>query len=242
MGTYLVTGASSGLGLAVALALQQAGDTVLCMGRNKGRVLDAGLALAPEEWYQADFVEDSPQDITDTALAAAGAHKGLDGLVHCAGFAELTPLRLCRDDAYSMAMTFAESTFALLRAAARSGVMKPGGSVVVASSVSASRGCPGLVAYAASRAAAESMVRTAAAELAPRVRVNAVAFGAFESPLHSKLASTQTEAARKSYAARHPLGVGASKAAAATVLHLLSGASAWTTGTTAVVDGGYSLL
>lgn len=241
MGAILITGASSGLGRAIALALHH-DHTLLCLGRSAERLQEAGVLCG--EFVPIDFVKHTPLDVTDTVRELAGKYGGLDGMVHCAGEAgNRMPMRHQLDSTFDRGMSFAASTFAMLRAACKPNVMEDGASVVVASSVAASRGCKGLGVYAAARAASEAMVRTVAVELASRrVRVNAVAYGAFESAMHLNLTRAMTPSSLDAYKLRHPLGFGTCEAAAATVLHLLSPAAAWTTGTTVVVDGGYSLL
>jgi NAD(P)-dependent dehydrogenase (short-subunit alcohol dehydrogenase family) len=79
----------------------------------------------------------------------------------------------------------------------------------------------------------------AAIELAQRrIRVNCVAAGAFRSPMHERIVK-RMPSGEDAYAAKHPLGIGPVEAVRDAVLHLLSDASRWTTGTTVVVDGGY---
>jgi NAD(P)-dependent dehydrogenase (short-subunit alcohol dehydrogenase family) len=135
-------------------------------------------------------------------------------------------------------MMCADSAFAILRAAASKGVMADGGSIVLMSSVAAHRGTAGMVAYSAGKGAIEAMVRSAAAELAPRrIRVNALAAGAFRSPMHDRITKRMPQAAQDAYSASHPLGFGSVEDVARAVLNLLD--EPWTTGTVRIVDGGY---
>lgn len=224
---FLVTGAHGGLGWALQNALRIRGDEVIAMARGEN-------ALPPPviNWnFSADAAE------TSTVIKSLGP---LDGIVHCAGAEVVAPLRLTSDAQYRRAMVAADSAFAILRAAATKGVMVDGGSIVLMSSVAAHRGTAGMVAYSASKAAIEGMARAAAVELAQRrIRVNCVAAGAFRSPMHDRITKRMPEAGQDAYAAAHPLGIGDADAVRDTVLHLLSDAASWTTGTTVVVDGGF---
>jgi NAD(P)-dependent dehydrogenase (short-subunit alcohol dehydrogenase family) len=233
MKRYLVTGARGGLGWAVQHALRMRdctrdGVEVVTMAR--------GDHPFPQPVIHWDFGADPAE--TTKVIKTLGP---LDGIVHCAGVEIVAPLRLTGDADYRRAMMAADSAFAILRAAASKGVMADGGSIVLMSSVAAHRGTAGMVAYSAGKAAVEGMVRAAAAELAPRkIRVNAIAAGAFRSPMHLRILDRMPAAdGIDAYAAAHPLGFGNVDDVRDAALYLLSDAARWITGTTMVVDGGY---
>lgn len=226
---YLVTGATGGLGRSLFPPLIAAGGLMSWIERSECdfRVPDE-VTKAAQRAVRAPF-PDAPGDVPL-----------FDGIVHCAGAEIVMPLRLTGDGQYRTAMMAADSAFAILRAAATKGVMVDGGSIVLMSSVAAHRGTAGMVAYSAGKAAIEGMTRAAAVELAPRrIRVNAIAAGAFASPMHERVTSRMPKSAVDDYARAHPLGFGSVEAVRDAVLHLLSPASAWQTGSVVVVDGGY---
>jgi NAD(P)-dependent dehydrogenase (short-subunit alcohol dehydrogenase family) len=243
MKRYLITGSTSGIGKAVTIALNaHAATEVIVVGRTmeKLRFLFEECPSQDPVYHEMLDMSADPYAISTMIRDWAKDAGPLDGIFHAAGEELVAPLRMTGDDSYRRAMVFADSAFAVLRAAATPGVMAEGGSVVIMSSVAAHRGTAAMSAYSGARAAAEAMVRCAATELAPRgVRVNCVAAGAFESPMHERLMRRQPEEARAAYARKHPLGIGSVDAVRDAVLYLLSDAARWTTGTTMVVDGGY---
>lgn len=229
---FLVTGVTSGVGRVVAEDLRSAGHTVFGVGRDHEKLVE--LQTAGIRPITMDFEEISPQRATE-CFRELGP---LDGIFHAAGAESVTTLRATGDAAYRKAMTFADSTFAILRAASAPGVVADGGSIVVMSSVAAHRGAVAMGPYGAARAAAEALVRAAAAELAPRrIRVNAIAAGGFQSQIHDRLTRRLPGPAFDAYGKKHPLGFGTAEDVAAAVMALLAGP--WTTGSTQILDGGF---
>jgi NAD(P)-dependent dehydrogenase (short-subunit alcohol dehydrogenase family) len=87
------------------------------------------------------------------------------------------------------------------------------------------------------------MVRSLAIELAPRqVRVNAITSGAIQTPMHDRLKVSLSKEAVEDYQRRHPLGFGMPSDISQLAVFLLSDAGRWITGSSIVIDGGYSVL
>lgn len=238
---FLVTGASSGLGRAVAELIAACGGQVLGAGRNAER-LQAAVASWPGQGHVA-----SVQDLTEADAAAAWAkalaeeHGPLNGIFHAAGTELLRPIRMSKQAQFDEA--FGSAFFAaagLARAAGQKGVMADGGALVFMSSVAGSAGKVGMAAYSASRAAVEGMVRSLACEFAPRgIRVNAIAAGAVRTPMHDRITQGAAPEVVDAYASSHLLGFGEPGDIAQAAVYLLSPAGRWITGTTMAVDGGY---
>lgn len=237
----LVTGASSGMGRAVAIALARCGAAVLLNGRDEQRLEQTkaalsggGHALLPSTLSDADAAAGLVKD-------AAKQFGVLDGVFHAAGTYGVFPAKIARqrhlDDMFSASV---DAAYGISRAAAARAVVRDGGSLVFMSSVSAERGHAGLAAYSASKAAMIGLVRALGVEFAPRrVRVNAIVAGTIVSEMLLRNRTGSAEDKPDPGEARHPLGYGRPEDVAAAVLFLLSDAASWITGTALTVDGGY---
>jgi len=243
----VVTGASSGIGRATALAFGQAGAAVALVGRDapalddvRWQIHDAGgQALV----VTADVTAgEAPDQIVRATLAAFGA---IDVLVNAAGIIASGGVESTSDEAWdAMLDVNLRAPFRLLRAAApHLGARR--GAVVNVSSVTGLRAFPGILAYAVSKAAVDQLTRCAALDLAPLgVRVNAVNPGVVVTSLHRRSGMSEERYAAFLDHSRttHPLGrAGRPEEVAALILFLASERAGWMTGETIAIDGGRHL-
>ena len=242
--TALITGGTSGIGLATAKLFQEQGARVAVTGRDKARMAEASKALGPT----ATVVRADACSLTelDAAAAQIAAQFGkLDVLFVNAGVVYPTPLDGTTEARYDEIMdTNVKGVFFTVQKFAP--LMNEGGSIVLNTSWLNQVGTPGLSIVSASKAAVRSFARTLSAELIGRkIRVNAVSPGAIDTPIHGKTGMPADQLA--AFAAHIIEDVpmhrfGKAEEVAAAVLFLASDASSYILGSEMVVDGGFSQL
>jgi NAD(P)-dependent dehydrogenase (short-subunit alcohol dehydrogenase family) len=238
----LVTGASSGIGKATALAIASHGAHLVITGRNEERLAATAAEVAPNTCRVAPMIFDNFEATAAWAVNLAQQHGPFDGVFHAAGEALIKPMRLVRqkdyDHVFNPSLMAATALGATL---SKRGSMQDGGAIVLMSSVAGSTGRQGMGLYAASKAGIDGLVRALAIELAPRgIRVNSLAAGAVRSELHMQIEQNSSASTMAEYEALHPLGFGNLSDVANLAVYLLSDAGRWITGTVLTVDGGYT--
>ena len=236
--TILITGASSGIGRATAIACSHHGGRLILTGRNEVRLTETLAMLAGEghETVACDLTSD--EDIK----TLVGKLSKLDGIVHCAGTQQTCITKMLdRVTLQGLMDTNFFSAAELNAALMKSKLLVKGASVVLVSSAAASRVAEvGNAAYSASKGALTAYSRVLAVELAPRnIRVNTVAPGMVRTTLMEKFDVTEEEFLENEK--QYPLGFGKPEDVAYAIVFLLSEASRWITGTELLMDGGLTL-
>lgn len=234
----LVTGATSGIGRAVALHLIAHGARVIVLGRDAARLQQLSDAGAWRS-LQADLHDFASYRQWVVELPA------LDGLVHSAGMVENNPVKFFSLEKYQRTIDLNQtSPLLLVSELVRARKLNEDASVVFLSSINgnavAIKGC---AAYAASKAALTGIAKVLALELAPRrIRVNCVQPGMVDTEMVRDLAQISEETTRLDKA-RYPLGqrYAQPEEIASGVAFLLSSASSFMTAQSLVIDGGFSV-
>ncbi|MBU6341166.1 MAG: SDR family oxidoreductase [Bacteroidetes bacterium] len=226
---YLIIGASSGIGLALARKLAQAGAQVHTRSR-----MPAPEAISGVEWEAADV---SAPDFQMHHLPET-----LHGLVYCPGSINLKPFNRISEEDFRKEMEInVVGAFKCIKAAMPALKNSGMASVVMFSTVAVQTGMNFHSSIAAAKGAVEGLTRALAAELAPLVRVNCIAPSLTDTPLAGKLLDTEEK--RQNAAARHPLRrIGSPEDMAEAALFLLSENSRFMTGQILHIDGGLGTL
>jgi 2-keto-3-deoxy-L-fuconate dehydrogenase len=242
--TALVTAAGQGIGRATAEAFAREGAKVIAADIND----DALSTLA-----RIDGITARHLDVTDASAVAAlvGGLPPLQVLFNGAGFVHAGSILDCDDAAWDFSFDLnVRSMYRLIRATLPAMLAQGSGSIINMASVASSiKGAPNRFVYGATKAAVIGMTKAIAADFITRgIRCNAICPGTVESPsLHQRIeaqakASGQNiDAVQAAFVARQPMGrIGRTEEIAALAVYLASDESAFTTGTTQVIDGGWS--
>ncbi len=240
--TILVTGASSGIGRATAILLSQLNGRLVLTGRNPERLEETRRQLAGDGHRAVPFDLSCLDGIVPWLKEVTAETGPLGGIVHSAGLGPTVPLRvLSPQKAEEIMKVNALAAMMLARGFRQRGCCAREGRLVFLSSVAAVVGRPGLAAYAASKAALNGLVRALAKELAPEgIRVNCIAPAWVKTEMMEQYTDSISAEQLKAAEAAHPLGLGTPLDVAYAVAFLLAQTGRWITGTTLVVDGGYS--
>lgn len=241
-----VTGATSGIGQACALAFAAAGASVAAVGRQEEalreveqKIRDAG---AKPLTIKADLSDEHEAEraIEDTNRVFGG----IDVLVNAAGHLSSGTIENTSLDAWDEMMNVnVRAVFQLMQKALPS-LIERRGNIVNVSSVTGLRAFPGVLAYCVSKAALDQLTRCASLELASKgVRVNAVNPGVVVTEIHKRggMSEDAYAAFLEHSKTTHPLGrTGRPEEIASLVLYLASDQASWITGATYSIDGGRS--
>lgn len=240
--TILVTGASSGIGRAIAIECAKMGAAIILTARNKERLQDTFCMMAEPDKHlvlQADLSKEE-----DLIRLVESIPSKLDGIVQCAGYTIPKPFQfISKEDLHGVMGVNFEAPVYLTQLLLKKKKIGKAASIVFISSisgvlVSAVGGCL----YSASKGAVNGIVKGLAIELAAKsIRVNCVNPGMIDTNIFSDGVISQEQLDEDTK--RYPLKrYGKPEEVAYAVIYLLSDASSWVTGTNLVIDGGYTLL
>lgn len=235
----IVTGASRGIGKAIALRLAAAGAKVACVARSADKLKETADAIAAA----GGAAEVHPCDVTDSAAVSklveelAEKWGAIDIVVNNAGITKDTLIPRMEDDAWDAVIaTNLRSVFLFTRAASLVMMRKRSGRIINISSVSGLMGNAGQSNYSASKAGVIGFTRTVAQELASRkVTVNAICPGFIASEMTAAMGATLDEFVKTRIPSKR---LGEADEVADAVLYLASDSAAYITGEVITIDGG----
>lgn len=234
----LVTAAGQGIGAAIARAFAREGAQVLATDINLP-ALDAMRGIPGLTVRRLDVT--NPAQLT-SLIEESGT---FDVLVNCAGYVHHGSILDCDETDWDFSFDLnVKSMYRTIRAVLPAMLAAGGGSIVnIASAASSVKGFPNRCAYGASKAAVIGLTKSVAADYVTRgIRCNAICPGTVQSPsLDQRIAAQGGDAAevRRAFVARQPMGrLGTPEEIAAMAVYLAADESAFTTGTTMIVDGG----
>jgi NAD(P)-dependent dehydrogenase (short-subunit alcohol dehydrogenase family) len=239
----LVTGASSGLGQAIALACAKMGAELLVTGRDQARLAQTleqlqVISALPHQAVVADLTQASEREALVNAVGAE-----IHGLVHSAGISRLCPVRMMSEAHLREVQSInVDAPLLLTQALLKRNLVGVQGSILFIASIAAHIGVAGVGAYSGTKAALIAISRCLAMEVVKRrIRVNCLCPALVETPLldatMQAIGADSTDKQRSYY----PLGFGKPEDVANAALFMLSDGSRWITGVDLVMDGGLTI-
>lgn len=238
----VLSGASSGLGSAIAMRLAECQARLLLLGRDQEK-LNALLNSLPGSGHKSHCVELNDVAGLEASMKPVMKDFGyIYGLCHCAGVVQTRSLNMTRvDTIQNQYIVNVSAGIELARlVASRELHQQGGGSVVFISSIYSHVGAPGQTGYCASKGAINAAARAMALELAPRnIKVNTISPGFIRTEMTTNKSMLSQEQIQE-IVDRHPLGEGQPEDIARAAVFLLAPQNRWITGSDFIIDGGYT--
>jgi NAD(P)-dependent dehydrogenase (short-subunit alcohol dehydrogenase family) len=238
----VLSGASSGIGKAIAQQLNALGANLIVIGRSRDALEQLSLNLSQDRCKTLCLDLNNIGDIQPALQKTLEETGKIYGFCHSAGTVTTMPLNASKHDLVSkMMLVNFHAGLEIARVVSGRRVMEESGSMVFISSIYARVGAAGQIAYCASKGAVVSAVRAMAVELARRrIRVNSVSPGFVTTKMTEKATSQLNVSQVDAILQKHPLGPGSPEDVARAVAFLLAPQNKWITGTDFVLDGGFT--
>lgn len=236
----MITGASSGIGKAIAIQCSKLGADVIIVSRTVKKLEQTLSMLEKGNHRLLSFDLFNIQNIKELMDLCISDGIKLDGFVHSAGILPIIPIANINYEKMLETMKINYFSFMEITKQYSKRKYSNGGSIVAISSVSSFVGWKGASVYCGSKGALDSSVRALSLELAPKgIRVNTVVPSNIKTEMFDAVQKLSGNESQELIVDKQPLGLGKSEDVANAVAFLLSDASRFITGTSLVVDGGY---
>lgn len=241
--TIVITGGASGIGRQCAIDFSNAGANLVLLDINEEQLEVTKTLCNPIvscRGYRCDLTD---ADSLESLVKQIGEENGLiSGMLHCAGIEKTLPYnKLSASDYERIYSVNVIGAMNLLKYLTKKGVRAENAKYVLIASITAIVGRPGVAAYAASKGAIVSVVKTMALEMASKgMTINCISPGTILTPLMQNMMESLTEEQQAERKAGFPLGLGRPSDIANTAMFLLSEGARWITGQNIIVDGGYT--
>ena len=238
--TFLITGASSGIGKATALAVAAMGGNVIITGRNLDRLKSTFILLSEgnHKMIQADLKDENQ------LIDIVHQINSIDGIVHSAGMVKTLPIKFIglNEIREIMSVNF-EMPVILTQKLLKAKKIKNGGSIVFISSIAGNLvGQKGNGIYSASKGALNGIMKVMCVELSnQKIRANCICPGMVKTEMTQNEDSSITKEQLLFDESKYPLGYGEPEDVAYGAVYLLSNASKWVSGTSLILDGGFTI-
>jgi NAD(P)-dependent dehydrogenase (short-subunit alcohol dehydrogenase family) len=238
--TILVTGASSGIGRSIAIECSKIGATVVVTARNEER-LNETLSQMEGEGHSVIVADLSNEDNRKYLVDKCPA---IDGLVNCAGITKTLPFPFITNDVLAevMGINFTAPALLSIELIKRKKLAKDSSIVFISSISGVMCAAIGSSIYSASKSAVNGLIKGMALDLASKgIRVNSVNPGVIETHIFDEgvITTEQLEEDKRRYPLKRH---GKPEEVAYAVIYFLSDASSWVTGSSLIIDGGFTLL
>lgn len=236
----LVTGASSGIGKQICFSVAGQGGSIIATGRNENNLkeLIVNLPGKGHDFILADLTSEGDRKELVQKLPV------INGLVYSAGVVKFIPAKFYSEKHFQEIRGINyDAAFLLIQELLKKKLIAGGGAIVLISSIMGMIGVKGNGIYAGTKGAMISTARVLALELSSmKIRVNCLAPGMVKTPMAENTKEAVSSEAIAEDEKRYPFGYGNPEDIANPAVFLLSDASKWITGTTIVLDGGYTCM
>jgi NAD(P)-dependent dehydrogenase (short-subunit alcohol dehydrogenase family) len=239
----IITGGASGIGRQCAIDFSNAGANLVLLDLNEEQLEATMQQCNPEVncyCYKCDLTdEDALKALINQIVEESGV---IGGMLHCAGIEKTLPYnKFSTEDFNKIFNVNFVGAMNLIKLLSKKIYRDEKFKIVLIASITAVVGRPGVTAYAASKGAIVSAVKTMALEMAAKgININCISPGTILTPLMRKMMESLTDEQREERKSGFPLGLGEPSDIANTAMFLLSDGARWITGQNIIVDGGYT--